>query len=314
MSLPAVTPLLFSISVMEAEAIAWYDYIVPDVIADVLKATGDRTGMRWGVMPAHQYWFQSPKLHVVLYVVAVVFCAVLHRQSRGFRSAAIRRLSMAGLGRSLKCPINKLIAYMLMVCLAVQGFTKASRAKPFVQLGWLLMPCHLFTGMWIYVLMRDRPHHYGSGCYLASLLVDWVWSPLGALAHPDWGDHQYLWEGYVFLLHHGVLLLLPLYFVARYDTLGLDWAHLCHLTWVSTLFNFAFLAPCGLLLGLNVNYQLAPPRLSSRAPTVVKTALYRPALIPVFVALSIIANIVVRLLGRIIRKLFTSFQKLTKSD
>ncbi|CBZ25153.1 conserved hypothetical protein [Leishmania mexicana MHOM/GT/2001/U1103] len=299
---------------MDAEVVAWCDYIVPDLFADVLTVIGDRTGMSWGVMPAHQYWFQPPKLHVVLCAAALLFCRVLHRQSRGFRSAAISRLATAGVGRSLKCPINRLIAYILMVCFAVQGLTKASRPKPFVQLGWLLMPCHLFTGMWIYIFMRDRPHQYGSGCYLASLLVDWVWSPLGALVQPDWDDHQYLWEGYIFFLHHALLLLLPLYFVARYDTLGLDRAHLYHLTWVSTFANFAVLAPCGLLLGLNVNYQLAPPRLSNSAPAIVKMKLYRPALMPVFVALSVVANIAVRMLGKVIGQRFTSPRKLTKLE
>ncbi|KAG5482941.1 hypothetical protein LSCM1_06980 [Leishmania martiniquensis] len=299
---------------MEVEVVGWCDYIVPDVLADVLKGIGGRTGMRWGVMPTHQYWFQPPKLHVALWAVAMVLCGVLHRQSRGFRSAAIARLHMAGVGRSLKCSLNRLIAYMLMGCLAAQGLSKALRPKPLVQLGWLLMPCHLFTGMWAYIFMRDKPHQYGNGCYLASLLVDWVWCPIGALVQPDWGDHQYRWEGYVFFLQHGLLVLAPLYFAARYDTLGLDWAHLCHLTWVPVLVNFAFFTPCSLLLGLNVNYQLAPPRLSSSAPAALRAVLYRPVLMPVFVALSITANMAIRLLGKKIGGYYIFAQKLTKFD
>ncbi|GET87328.1 hypothetical protein, conserved [Leishmania tarentolae] len=299
---------------MDAKVVAWCDYVVPDVVADIFTMMGDNTGMRWGVMPSHQYWFQPPKLHLVLSAVALLFCTVLHRQSRGFRSAAISRLGITGVGRSLKCPINRLIAYILIVCLAAQGFIKASRPKPFVQLGWLLMPCHIFTGMWIYIFMCDRPHQYGRGCYLASLLVDWVWCPLGALVQPDWNDHQYPWEGSIFFLHHGLLILLPLYFAIRYDTLRIDWAHLYHLTWVPMLVNFAFLAPCGLFLGLNVNYQLAPPRLGNRAPALLTSTLYRPALVPVFVALSIVVNVAVRMLGKAIGKLFLSAQKLTKLD
>ncbi|KAG5482772.1 hypothetical protein CUR178_06813 [Leishmania enriettii] len=297
---------------MDVGVVGWCDYIVPDVLADVLKVVGDRTGMSWGVMSSHQYWFQPPKLHVVLWVMAMMLCAVLHSQSRGFRAAAIARLSKAGLGRSLKCTINKLIAYMLMGCLAAQGFSKASRPKPLVQLGWLLMPCHVFTGIWVYVFMRNQPHQYGSGCYLASLLVDWVWCPIGAVAQPDWGDHQYRWEGYAFFLQHGLLVVVPLYFAARYDTLELDWAHLCHLTWVSVFVNFALFTPCGLLLGLNLNYQLAPPLLKSSAPAALRAVLYRPALTPLFVTLSIISNTGVRLLGKAISKHFNSAQKLTK--
>ncbi|KAG5509161.1 hypothetical protein JKF63_06170 [Porcisia hertigi] len=288
---------------MDAKVVEWCDYLVADVLDDLLQLIAGRTGMRWGVMPAQLYWFQTPKVHVVLCAVVMAFCAALHRQSRGFRSGAIARLSMAGWNRSLRCPINKLIAYILMTLLALQVYTKLCRQKPFVQLGWLLMPCHVFTAMWIYIFLCDRPHQYGSGCYLASLLVDWAWGPMTALIQPDWGDNQYFWERYIFFVHHGLLLFLPVYFVTRYNTLRLDWAHLCHLTWVSTAFNFAFLTPCALVLGLNVNYQLAPPRLSSAAPAVLSTVLYRPAFVPVFMAMSITANITIRLLGKVIGKL-----------
>lgn len=290
------------------------DRVVPDVVADALQALAQHTGLRWGVMSASQYWFQSPKLHVVLFIAGMLFCALLQRHSSGFRSAATTRLSMAGVGRSLRCPINKLIAYVLMVCLAGQVVTKMSRPKPFVQLGWLLMPCHIFTAIWIHVFLHDAPSVYGRGCYLASLMIDWVWSPLGALAQPDWGDHQYFWEGYVFFVHHGLLLLLPVYFAARYHTLPLDRPHLWHLTWVPTFVNFAVFVPCGLLLGLNVNYQLSPPRLGNAAPAVLRTPLYRPAFVVLFMVLSVLSNLTARLLGKALSGTLRSAKKLVKLD
>ncbi|KAK7196444.1 TMEM164 family [Novymonas esmeraldas] len=299
---------------MDAKVVAWCEYVVPDAADDALRWIASRTGLRWGVMPKRQYWFQSPKLHVVLCALAMIFCVVLYRQSRGFRAGAVARLTARGRGRSLRCPLNKLIAYVLMLCMAGQVVAKLSRPKPLVQLGWLLMPCHIFTACWIHLFLRDAPRHYGRGCYLASLLVDWMWSPLGALAQPDWGDHQYFWEGHMFFVHHALLVLLPVYFAARYDTLGLDWAHVCHFTWLPTFVNFAVFVPCALLLGLNVNYQLSPPRLGRSAPAVLATALYRPPFVVLCVLLSIGANAVVRLLGKIIHAVCATTSKLVKLD
>lgn len=293
---------------MDNAFVALCDAIVPDVVADGLQHFAQATGLRWGVMTRSQYWFQPPKVHVGLFVVMIAFCAVLHRYSRGFKSKAIAQLAAKGVGRSVRCPINTLIAFILTVCFCAQVYTKGSRPKPLVQLAWLLMPCHIFTLVWVYIFVHDSPQHYGRNCYLASLMMDWLWAPIGAAVQPDWGDHRHFWEGYMFFVHHGLLLALPFYYAARYDTLRLSWPHLLHLTWVPTFVNFAFFGPYGLFIGLNVNYQLAPPPLGSAAPAVLRTVLFRPAFVAAFVVLSVLSNVVTRLGAVLLRGVFSTAQ------
>jgi hypothetical protein len=298
-----------SLSVMEKAFTSFCEEVVPDFVADALNAFAARTGLRWGVMSSSEYWFQPPKVHVVLFAIAIGFCAVLHRYSRGFRSHALTQLAMKGLGSSVKCPINTLIACILMVCLVAQVYTKGTRPKPLVQLAWLLMPCHVFTAVWIFIFLHNKPRDYPRNCYLASLMVDWLWAPVGAVMQPDMGDHRFPWEGHIFVVHHGLLLLLPFYYAARYDTLGLSWPHVFHFTWVPTFVNFAFFGPYALFIGLNVNYQLAPPPLGSKAPAVLRGVLFRPFFVLTFVALSLLSNTMTRMGGQALRRVFAMAQR-----
>ena len=294
---------------MENMFVGLCDALIPDYAEDAMQTFAAHTGLKWGVMSSSQYWFQPPKVHLGLFVVVMLFCAFLHSRSRGFKSRITAQLARKGVGRSTKCPINTLIAYTLMVCLCAQVYVKGSRPKPLVQLAWLLMPCHIFTVVWIYIFLHDTTAKYGRNCYLATLMVDWLWAPVGAALQPDWGDHRFFWEGYIFFIHHGLLLLLPFYYAARYDTVGLSWPHVFHLTWVPTFVNFAFFAPYALFIGLNVNYQLAPPPLGSKAPAVLRGVLFRPYFVFAFVALSVLSNIVTRAVGKLLRAVFAAPQR-----
>lgn len=297
---------------MDNAFISFCDAVIPDAFADVLQLFAAHTGLKWGVMSTSQYWFQPPKVHLGLFVLVMLLCAFLYRHSRGFKSNAIAQLAVKGAGRSVKCPINTLIAYLLLLCLAAQVYTKGSRPKPLVQLAWLLMPCHIFTAVWVYIFLHDKPQSYARNCYLATLMIDWLWAPVGAAVQPDMGDHRHFWESYIFFLHHGLLLLLPFYYAARYDTLGLSWSHVCHLTWVPTFVNFAFFGPYGLFIGLNVNYQLSPPPLGSKAPAELRGVLYRLYFVLAFVVLSVGMNLATRFVGKAIRAVFSAGQRLKR--
>lgn len=274
----------------------YIDKVVPTALADVLVSFYEATGSKWGVVTRNEAFFQPPKLHIVLLAAVLTFAIAWGRRARRYRTEAIARLATRGAGWSTKCPINTAIAYTLLACFAAQVYSKGSRPKPLVQLGWLLMPCHMTTLVWAYIFLRQRPEHYGNNCYIASLLVDWAYNPLGALLSPDKRDHQFPFEGTVFLLHHVLLALLPVYYAARYHTEALSGQHVMHLVWVSVLLNYYVRTPIAFFLGLNLGYMLSPPPVAG-LPQLFHSIYYRPAYTLLFIPIACAHNVAYRFLG-----------------
>ncbi|CAD2221971.1 TMEM164 family protein [Angomonas deanei] len=276
-----------------ALAVQAANVLVPDCVGKAVKAFGDSTGLLWGPSSAQQFWFQSPKEHVFQYLLALIVVALFYSVSKNFRVNAKAALSAKGAGWSTKCPINTLIAYILLGCFLLQVYVKGSRSQPFIQLGWLLMPCHLTTLTWVYIFLHDKPQHYGRNCYLASLLIDWFWAPISAVIAPDWSDHKFAFEPTVFYVHHGLLLLLPWYYAIRYHTMPLSRSHLLHSMWVPMLISFGLFTPYALLTGLNVNYMLYPPPLKG-LPAVFTSPFYRFPFVAVQSILNVFDNLIIR--------------------
>ncbi|EAN98430.1 hypothetical protein C3747_204g39 [Trypanosoma cruzi] len=236
------------------------DALVPQVVADWLVAVCRHTGQAWGPNAAEKlFWFRPPKVHVFEFVVLHVFVWCCFRASWGYRSRAWRYTCRISRGKSTKSLLNKLLGVFFLLCWACQVLLKISRPHPFVQIGWMLMPCHLFTLLWAAVLLRTGPSQYPENVYLATLAADYHWGPTAALASPDWGDHQYKFESYFFMVHHGLLFIMPFYFAVRYDLLPMTRSHLLHATALATLVNIGFYTPYSYISGLNVNYMLYPP-------------------------------------------------------
>lgn len=269
---------------------AFVDLVVPTPAADLLSRVADSTGLRWGPTPRSKFWFQTPKEHIFQFVVVLAVCVLMWHRSREFRKAAVATLATRGAGWSTLCPINRLCVALLALCFASQIYTKATRPQPLIQLGWLLMPCHLVTLGWMYVFLRDKPSQYGSSCYVGTLLVDYFWAPVAALQNPDWGDHRYPFEGYIFVLHHGLLLLLPVYFAVRYHVMELSVDHVLHLGWIPIAFYFAVGTPWAILSGLNVNYMLYPPAVKGAPRCLIDSPFYRIPSVTALVVMSIIGH------------------------
>ncbi|KEG13919.1 TMEM164 family protein, partial [Trypanosoma grayi] len=236
------------------------DALVPQVAADWLLTVCRHTGQRWGPNAATElFWYRPPKVHIFEFVVLHAFVCCCFYASRGYCRQAWRQLQSAPRDRSTKSRVNQLLAVVLLVCWMCQVLFKATRPHPFVQLGWLLMPCHLLTLLWAAVLMRGGRERYELNVYLASLAADYHWGPTAAAASPDFGDHQYPIEGYVFVVHHALLLLLPFYFAARYELLPMTSKRLLHVTSVAVLVNVGPYTLYSYVSGLNLNYMLYPP-------------------------------------------------------
>lgn len=285
------------------------ELLVPDIAAQFLRTLCEHTGLKWGVTPANLFWFQSPKTHIALFLLMMLYCAMLYNRSKDFPSAARAQLSARGVGRSTRCPLNRFMGILLLLCLGAQIYVKAIRPKPFIQLGWLLMPCHVFTAVWALILLRDQPKYFGANSYLATLMVDWMWAPIGAALAPDWGDHQFAFEGSLFAVHHGLLVLLPVYYATRYGVLGLSTAHIFHFTLVPIFVSFAIYTPYALLTGLNLNYMLYPPKLGGGAPAIFSSTAYRPAMVGLFIILSVLSNETIQILAKVLRRLSRSATK-----
>lgn len=276
------------------------DALVPDAAAKALTRLVALTGQRWGPTPPRLFWFQPPKVHIFLSAVFSLLCAALCAASWGFGGRATAQIAAESAGWSTRCPLNRVFGYVLLLCLASQVYLKAVRPRPLIQLGWLLMPCHLITAMWCVIfLLREEERHYAWNCLLGSLLVNWAWGPIGATAQPDWGDHQYRIEGVIFVVHHGLLCFMPLYFATRYHTLALSVEFLLFQTWIPTIINFLPYTAFSMLSGLNLNYMLYPPKLKG-VPPVFCGIWYRVAIAGTLAVLSIICNLLFRTVGGVL--------------
>eukprot|EP00796_Vickermania_ingenoplastis_P001280 gene1280-735_t len=275
--------------------------IVPDSAEEALVRLGQHTGMRWGPSTHRQYWFQPPKVHLFLFVVMnFLMAGFLHHISRGFRGRALGRVGAVCARSSLQSRLNTVLSVLLMSCLAANAVAKLDRPHPWIQVGWLLMPCHLMSATWAYLLMRQSREAYPNSCYLATLMLDWSWAPLLAVAYPDCSDHRHRWESYVFALQHALLLILPVYYAARYHTLGLHWKHVCHFTWIPIVINFGVYTPYALLTGLNLNYMLYPP-VAAWSQRLFVNEWYRAVMVPLLIVCSTALNKTVRRMSSFIR-------------
>ncbi|RNF15293.1 TMEM164 family protein [Trypanosoma conorhini] len=281
------------------------DALVPQAIADGLVALCRRTGQAWGPNSAEAlFWFQPPKVHILEFVVVHVFVWWCFRASAGYPARAWRRLRRVSRGKCQDSRLNMLLGLVLLLCWSFQVLLKALRPQPLVQLGWLLMPCHLLTLLWVAVLLRTGPSHYPTNVYLATLAADYHWGPVAAMASPDWGDHRYKLEAPVFMVHHGLLLIMPCYFAARYELLPLTTSHLLHVTAVATLVNIGFYTPYAYISGLNLNYMLYPPPKLMRVFPFTSVA-YRFYVIAILIALTAMFHVVIAGFGEGVRWLLS---------
>lgn len=229
-----------------------------DIVVELFLCLCENTGLRWGPSSRDQFFFRPPQLHLVEFAVFHVFVYVLYRITPSYCRDVITTPLRVSMPASW---LNRAIGAVYLACWLFQVFVKAVRPTPLVQLCWLFMPCHLITLVWVYVFLYSSPQkkNYWTCVYLASMATAFHWGPVSAALFPDWSDHQFKIEGTVFVVHHGLLVLTPLYFAVRYQLLPFTWRFLVHATWVATLINVGPYTLISYLSGLNLNYHLYPP-------------------------------------------------------
>jgi len=246
--------------------VSWYDGVVVPAFVSLCESTG----LAWGPNERDLFFYRPPWLHPLEFVLFHLFVLVLMAMSRGYFTSvtATRETSSPTKGKhgSKRSRLEMCLGVIFFLCWLSQVYLKSVRPMPLVQIWWLIMPCHLITLLWVYVFLISRNPRLSM--YLASLATACHWGPVSAAMFPDWSDHQYRIEGFIFMLHHGLLVIMPVYYAARHGLVRFSLPFLVHVTWLATWINVGPYTIVSYVTGLNVNYHLYPP------PKLMKLAIF----------------------------------------
>lgn len=261
--------------------------LVPLVLVDGLVALCERTGLYWGPNSRDLFFYRPPANHIVEFVIFHLFVLVLYLLTPSYYRDAVTNPQRKLQESKPRSSLDTILGATYFFCWLFQIVLKSMRTMPLVQLCWMFMPCHLITLLWVYVFLYSSPStkNFRLCVYLASLATAFHWGPVSAALFPDWSDHKFVVERYVFVLHHGLLVVTPYYFAIRYGLLPFTRDFLIHATWVATFINVGPYTIISYITGLNVNYHLyPPPKLMTLA--VFATPYYRYYVIGILVVLT----------------------------
>lgn len=227
--------------------------IAESLFVDLAKATA----LQWGPTPEHMYFYRSPTLTIVEFFVEEMACVFLFLLCKSFYADAVLRKPPRAKASS---NFESALGMFFLFCWVSQVIFKSLRPNAIIQLMWILMPCHIFTLLWAFIFLSNPSSgNYNLCVYLASFMVACHWGPVGGIIAPDWTDHQFKLENYVFVLHHTALALVPFYWAARYELLPLTKKFVFHVVWVASSVLLGPHAIVAYVSGLNLMYNLYPP-------------------------------------------------------
>lgn len=265
------------------------------IAADQLVTLCEATGLTWGPNPRHLFFYRTPSLHVIEFVVFHLFVFVLYLLSRGYYAKHVTHAVAVPVRR--RRVIEVVVGLIFVACWLSQVYLKSIRPHPIVQLCWLFMPCHLITLVWAYIFL-SKPSATNAALhrYLGTFVLAVSWGPMSAAAVPDWSDHQFYVERVIFIVHHFLLVTCPFYFAARYRLLPFTWGFLVHVTMVTTWINIGPYTVISYLSGLNVNYHLYPPPKLMNHP-VFRTQYYRFIVIGLLIVTTVVLRVGIAAIG-----------------
>lgn len=211
-------------------------------------------GATTGISGPDVIWFRPAELMVVELVLMNLLYFLVLRRLRNWKMPSLP------IPKRLDPSIFEAICGLILVACAIcQVFFKILRPSPLLQVLWLVMPCHLHTYAWIYVLLTTTsPSAFSRRRLVVSVLLGCHWAPASGV-FPDFSDQRIWLEPYVFILQHALLILLPYYWAVRYGVLPLS-VPLVARTWSVAFFQHFMLFPVvSCLSGLNMNYFFRGP-------------------------------------------------------
>jgi uncharacterized membrane protein YwaF len=133
------------------------------------------------------------------------------------------------------------------------------------KLMFMLNPCHVLNVM----VVLAAPRRSAGSTRLTVLLLPWITGAIMALVTPD-PERQFSWEPAHFWYQHLVIVLAPVYLVARDGSavdnpagvlgkVARDPVTLVRATLLYLVYSTLLLIPISRLTGVNTNYMLCPP-------------------------------------------------------
>jgi len=137
------------------------------------------------------------------------------------------------------------------------------------QVIWLLNPCHMLTGIQLFILSRGN--YSISGQYLMKLHVYWLTGPLLAILFPVTNTRLFPGEVAVYWIQHGLIMVIPVFLMISnhhehwsHSSLTLKDVLRSELPWsmlslaILSLYHWIVLQPIGLMTLVNLNNMLCP--------------------------------------------------------
>eukprot|EP00123_Amoebidium_parasiticum_P001150 comp12190_c0_seq1/m.6954 comp12190_c0_seq1/g.6954 ORF comp12190_c0_seq1/g.6954 comp12190_c0_seq1/m.6954 type:complete len:301 (-) comp12190_c0_seq1:106-1008(-) len=201
-----------------------------------------------------KWWFRSPYQHVlelalfswVLLALSVAWYFTTHKHRPPMPPGARRAMDI----------------FMGLSCVACTCFHLYSKlSKGWQHLAWFVMPCHVLTYSYAYVLLTQ---HGVFRRKVFNLCLYCGWFPVMAMLFPDFDDHVFRFEGPLYIFHHIVLIVAPIYCLSRTDRFELqplNVRYALEMTIAVTFLNTHIQQIASYLSGLNINYHMSPPNL-----------------------------------------------------
>eukprot|EP01060_Flectonema_neradi_P023042 TRINITY_DN31272_c0_g1_i1.p1 TRINITY_DN31272_c0_g1~~TRINITY_DN31272_c0_g1_i1.p1 ORF type:complete len:301 (+),score=18.02 TRINITY_DN31272_c0_g1_i1:30-905(+) len=260
-------------------------------------------------IPASHYWQRPVEYHVaelvtinaIAVIIGVVGWVLLAREKPKKNTTGLLRLPAS---------VEKSFSLFLFALFVIQVWYKLQRDTGIIDVAgisrevvWLSMPCHIYTLLASYALLRRDT-------MTATLCVTLSWNTFLGSAFADFSDQRHWTEPYVFIVHHMILNLLPLYFAVAFKIRSFTLGWFLWSTSLMTLWNMAIHTPLSYLSGYNVNYHIHPPIRGAPNRIFGTDVFYKPKIIIILMLLSTTSHFLFSGIGSLIIRRASS----TKED
>lgn len=230
---------------------------VVEVIEQPLVALANATGLRWGPTTREQFFYKRPIIHIIEVPLYLLLFYGFLALSRNYFADNVTKHAAREKPKYL---MDQVIGYFMLFLWGFQIVLKCLHSMPLVHLCWMIMPCHVFTVLWGYILTcAPEKKNYNLCVYLATMMLGMHWGPLAAGLWPAIDDHEMWIEWPFFVVHHGFLIALPVYWGIRHEYLPLSLKFLWHITGAAGFVTSAIHHPMCWVTGLNLVVHLHLP-------------------------------------------------------
>ena len=254
---------------------------------------------RSSCIPHSRYWQRPVENHVVELVIINASAVMMGFMGWKYLS---NEKPKADKSNELKLPrvLEKIIAVMLASLFFIQVWYKLQRSTGVIdtagisrEVVWMTMPCHIYTLLASYALFTHDS-------VIGTLCVTLSWNTFLGSAFADFSDQRHWSEPFVFILHHFLLNLTPLYFAVAFKIRNFTVGWFLWSSSLMTLWNMAVHTPLSYVSGYNVNYHIHPPTSGAPHRLFGPDVYYKPKIILILMLLSTVSHVLISGVGSFI--------------